>query len=117
MEVLDDGRIVCRVRISGSYQGRPFTYTDPPESKGSQYIWKDGDPSRYWWTEGNFGCDCNRSRFLPEDWNVPESCGEEILINKIEPIDHDGPVLELNEEQERESTEKLIEKFKSVHFQ
>lgn len=23
--------------------------------------WGDGEGQRYWWTDGNFGCDCNRA--------------------------------------------------------
>jgi hypothetical protein len=101
MRVLEEGRIVCRVRITGSYKGRPFVYTDPIGSDGSQYIWKSGDPSTYWWKVGNFSCDCNRRQFVPKDWDVPEGCGKNILINKIQPIDYDGPVLELNEALEK----------------
>jgi hypothetical protein len=35
--------------------GRTATWT-------AEWNWKDDD--QYLWTEGNFGCDCNRSRFF-----------------------------------------------------
>lgn len=94
MKKLNDGRTICRVRITGTFQGKPFRYTDPEDSSGSQYIWPDGDPSTSWWSEGNFSCDCNRSRFVGIEFM---ECGETIYIDRIEPIDFDGPTLELNE--------------------
>ena len=100
MKFLKDGRIQCRCRIVGSYRGHPFEFVDAEDSDGSQFIQADGDPSTWWWTEGNFGCDCNRSTFLPYAWGVPDDCGHEIKIDRIEPIDYPGPVLELNESQQ-----------------
>ena len=97
MQKLDDGRINCRVKITGTYKGKPFEYIDPEGVEGSQYIWPDGDPSTFWWAEGNMACDCNRSYFLPEEWGVSNECGDEILIDTIVPVDYDGPSLELNE--------------------
>jgi hypothetical protein len=38
---------------------------------------EEGNGSRYWWTDGNFGCDCNRrtefqrAKGLPEDTDPP----------------------------------------------
>lgn len=96
MEILEDGRVNCRVKIIGTYKGRPFEYVDP-EGVGSQFICPDGDPSTGWWTDGNMACDCNRSVFLPEEWGVEDVCGHEILIDRIEPIDYDAPPLILNE--------------------
>lgn len=97
MQVLDDGRIRCRVRITGTYKGNAFEYTDPEDDEGSQFIWPNGDPSTFWWSEGNMACDCNRAKYLPEAWGVEDECGHEICIDRIEPVDYDGPVLELNE--------------------
>lgn len=99
MQVLEDGRIRCRVRITGTYQGRGFNYVDPEGVNGRQFIEPDGDPSTFWWSEGNMSCDCNRAALLPPEWNVSRECGDEICIERIEPIDYDGPVLELNETQ------------------
>ncbi len=97
MKVLPDGTIRCRARITGSYRGYAWVYEDPPNAEGSQYIHPDGDPSTFWWAQGNLACDCNRARFVPEKWGIEEECGDEILIDKIECLDYDGPVLELNE--------------------
>lgn len=98
MKVLEDGRIQCRVRITGTYKGQPFEYVDPEGEDGSQFIQPDGDPSTYWWSEGNFGCDCNRYYLLPEEWGVTdENCGHMIKIDMIQPIDYDGPTLHLQE--------------------
>ena len=40
----------------------------------------DGADDFYWWTEGNFGCDCNRERIFQRAANEEESenpeCGE-----------------------------------------
>ena len=94
MKILDDGRINCRVKITGTFKGQPFEYTDPESTPGSQFYDRDGDPSRFWWAEGNFSCDCNRGQFVGLD---EMECGETINIDKIEPIDFDGKTLELNE--------------------
>ena len=99
MKILEDGRINCRVKITGTYHGRPFEYIDP-EGCYSQFIWPNGDPSSLWWSEGGMRCDCARSYLLPEEWGIELDCGEEIMIDSIEPIDYNGPVLHLNESQE-----------------
>lgn len=99
--VLPDGRINCRVRIEGEYQGKPFTYIDPLGCEGSQYIWpadEEGniDPSSFWWSEGNMACDCNRRMFLPPEVEatVPDGCGHKIRINHIVPLDSRLPEFE-----------------------
>lgn len=107
----------CRVKITGTFRGRPFEYVDPPDSEGSQFLWledPDDKVSEYWWTDGNFGCDCNRARFVnfleseyPELFEeksygamgagVTFRCGHEILIDAIVPLDPALPALILNE--------------------
>lgn len=87
-------RIRFRVRITGTFQGKPFTYEDPPGDCGHGFeTWEE--PTRtpqgkiligeYWWTEGNFACDCNRSTFI----GAKLSCGDEICIDRIDAIDRD----------------------------
>jgi len=92
----------CRVTIKGTFRGEPFEYTDPEGAPGSQFIWSDGDPSTYWWQEGNMACDCNRARFVPSLADVADDypCGAEILIDSIVPLDPDLPALILNESEE-----------------
>lgn len=105
MIILPDGRIQCRVKIIGSYRGEKFEYIDPENSDGSQFFSEDGDPSTYWWSEGNYSCDCNRSEFLSEElfgkWEKNSGineCGDEILIDEIVPLDYpDGRILKLDE--------------------
>ncbi len=94
MKVLEDGSINCRVKITGTFHGKPFEYVDPEGSEGSQYVWPNGDPSTFWWAEGNLSCDCNRARFIGDE---EMKCGNTIHIDEIEPIDYDGPILFLNE--------------------
>ena len=56
--------------------------------------------SEYWWSEGNGGCDCNRSRFIYPDREVDDDadrCGEEIFIRALESLDPLIPSLLLNE--------------------
>ncbi len=105
--LLPDRRVNCRVRIEGSYRGEPFVYVDPP-GVASQFVWLDGvfnrdpgnpmDPSTYWWSEGNYCCDCNRASFLPGGPELP--CGETIRIDRIVPLDPRLP--ELNPDEYRE---------------
>lgn len=97
--VLEDGVINCQVRIEGTYKGVSFVYTDEGEDR-SQFIWpedEDGNVnlSEFWWSEGNYGCDCNRCSFLPG--NVKLDCGHEIRIDKIIPLDPRLPELNLFE--------------------
>lgn len=98
MKVLEDGRVNCRVQIIGRFNGELFTYTDP-EDQMSQYIWPDGDPSTFWWEEGNMACDCNRRRFLPEHLKaqVKEECGRRIDIISITPLEDNLPILVLEQ--------------------
>lgn len=102
MKVLKDGRIQVRVKITGTFEGKPWEYTDPTDDEGSQYIWPNGDPSTYWWSEGNMACDCNRRHYahpgkdLAADADNP--CGDTISIDRIEPVEgEDLPTLVLNE--------------------
>jgi hypothetical protein len=98
MTVLGDGRIRCRVKITGTFRGRVWEYVDPEDSEGSQFIWpedEDGnvDPSQFWWSEGNMGCDCNRRSFLPDEMKdeIGEiQCGDLIKIDEIIPVER-GP--------------------------
>lgn len=99
------GLIQCRAIIRGSYKGQPFEYIDPEGDEGSQFIHPDGDPSEYWWTEGNMSCDCTRVKFLgatpkthPELFGPEgdELCGESIVIDSVTPLDASLPALHLN---------------------
>lgn len=94
MIIHNDGVVQCRVRITGTYQGKPFTYEDPPDDQGSQFYHPDGDPSEFWWSEGNMACDCNRGAYVGIK-DMP--CGDTICIDVIAPIDYDAPPLILNE--------------------
>lgn len=53
------------------------------------------DLSESYWTDGNFGCDCNRGMASGLGENI--KCGSEIIISKIESLDPLIPSLELNE--------------------
>ena len=64
----EPNRVQVRARIVGTYMGRPFEYVDPEGDDGCQYIWYGDYPSTGWWSTGNLSCDCNRWRFLPEEW-------------------------------------------------
>lgn len=126
MKVLDDGRLQVRVKITGTFRGQPWEYTDPDTREGSQFLWPPGSHddygddeinarewgnSYYWWASGNLACDCNRAKFLPPEMffalygvSIEEMtlsdfrCGDEILIDEIVPIEGDiRPALCLNE--------------------
>ncbi len=101
MEILNDGRIRFRVKITGHIKGVLFEYTDPEGSEGSQFVHPpdaEGNIglSEYWWSEGNMACDCNRSEFVnvtPEthpflSWENGEVvCGHHIRITAIVPAE------------------------------
>ena len=58
--------------------------------------------SKFPWTEGNFGCDCNRSIAcgLADDSEGTDKsfpCGQKIRITRLESMDPSIPSLELNE--------------------
>jgi len=112
-----------RVRITGTYEGEPFVYEDP-EGDGSFFLHPEGegglDTTRFHWTDGNYGCDCNRLRFLnatrethpklfyPEGTPSPDGegeyprCGTTIRIDTIETLNMPGKqiVLRLNESEQ-----------------
>lgn len=95
----DGGVLRCRVKIEGEYKGEKWTHEDGEDwREWSQFI-NDGDPSAYWWEDGNMSCDCNRYGFLPEHLRPlvdPDGHGHEIIINKIIPFDSCLPTLELD---------------------
>lgn len=111
-----------RVRVTGTFRGRPFVYESPDKSSGF-FLDRDGaflSFNHYYFDEGNFACDCNRAMFLPEEMykELPIGtdefageeyycirCGEQICIDKIEALDsfpgYSVIPLELNETPER----------------
>ena len=95
MKKLDDGRIRCRVKIVGTYNGKPFEYIDPEDSEGSQFYWppdKDNpeyEPSESWWSVGNMSCDCNRCEYVGVDLD----CGHTIFIDRIKCIEDTDVIL------------------------
>lgn len=105
MRVLKDGyfdnQIWCQARIEGTFNGTPFVYEDVGNTESYVFNILKNDPNTFWWTYGNFGCDCNRSRFLSEELKEqidPDECGNKIKIDRIIPIgDETLPTLELNE--------------------
>jgi hypothetical protein len=55
--------VVIRKNETGETRTRHFTNLD----------WKEG--SHFWWTAGNFGCDCNRHLEFERAGGRPESDG------------------------------------------
>ena len=51
--------------------------------------YEDDGHAIYHWTEGNYGCDCNKAIFLGLERDVP--CGEDLLLVML--YDEDGRVL------------------------
>jgi len=97
MKIIDKDRVQIRVRIEGSYKGKPFVYEDPIDEDGSQFIWLNGENddekcSAYWWREGNMSCDCNRCVFVGMPLGELK-CGNEITIDKIIPLEGNYPTL------------------------
>jgi hypothetical protein len=47
--------------------------------------WTEREAVVYLWTDGNWGCDCNRSRFLYEDDDDPRhlSCSDDNIIELV----------------------------------
>jgi hypothetical protein len=81
-----------RGRITGTYEGRPFLYVDPPEA-ASVLLDPDGTIDSYWWEEGNMACDCNRGVFVGRRLD----CGETIRLTRVEVLGHPDVYLELHE--------------------
>lgn len=56
------------------------------------------EASDYWWTDGNFGCDCNRHLVFIRAGNEPESdvsCGNKLYTVIHAKLD-DGKVIEID---------------------
>lgn len=53
--------------------------------------WIDG--SAYWWSDGNFGCDCNRADVFEDNANecVERPCGHGRYVVRC--VTHDGATL------------------------
>ena len=60
--------------------------------------WKEGDEgdSLYFWTEGNFGCDCNRSDIWYGDLEHDVDCGDE-AFSVIDVRLDDGRIVVIDE--------------------
>lgn len=90
-----------RVKITGTYRGQSWEYIDSPDGEGSAFVYAPGEyfgneewlPGDYWFSEGNFSCDCNRGRFVFGDKYDCDNaqCGREINIDRIEPIEQPIP--------------------------
>lgn len=97
-----EGQQQIRVRINGTFRGVPWQYEDHPDDKGSQFVYmgSEQEVSEYWWSDGNFSCDCNRERFLPDELRKLYSggCGDQIHIDRIVPLDPKFPTLVLGED-------------------
>ena len=67
------------------------TLFDPSTGERVQYRF-DWETSEYEWTEGNYGCDCNRRLFMARAQGRPEPdpnpCGETIVLEAL--VDDDG---------------------------
>ena len=63
--------------ITLAYAGHIYRF---PYDFGNEY---PEDSARFMWTDGNYGCDCNRALFIAEycDPEFPEmDCGDEIAV-------------------------------------
>jgi hypothetical protein len=71
--------VVIRNNITGEVRTglQPYEWEDD----------EDGGGQLFWWTEGNFGCDCNRSLEFAraggateeEAWDAEVECGETVF--------------------------------------
>lgn len=73
--------------------------TGEVRTKDYDFEWDEG--SFYWWSAGNFSCDCNREWEFQRAGNEPESedppCGETMYrVPKIEL--QDGTIVEIDRE-------------------
>ena len=78
---------VVDVHLLETATGRRAVYRD-------EYAWRE--TLEFQWSEGNYGCDCNRSLFFHRALNIDEpedpACGENAFkVEKI--VDLDGKVL------------------------
>jgi hypothetical protein len=102
MEMANYGWLNYRMRIEGTYKGVAWVYEDA-DNKKSGVFWPDDDGTNYYyWEDGNYSCDCNRSQYLPSElklqFGITNKCGGAILIDRIIPMDDKSiPTLELNE--------------------
>lgn len=79
---MDTVIIPCRVKIKWSYADREGVYIDPPSEPSAWMV--DGLFDPFMWEDGNYSCDCNRSRFFGLG---KFTCGETIQIINIEPVE------------------------------
>lgn len=71
------------------------TLLDPSTGERVQCRLEDDDASAYMWTEGNYGCDCNKRLFMARaqgrEEPDPNPCGESIVLESL--VDDEGESL------------------------
>jgi hypothetical protein len=77
--------------ITLEYEGKTYVIIDTFEAWDE---YRDAcHVAEYMYTEGNYGCDCNRSQFIGKqcDENFPElPCGREINLVSIKMVEDQG---------------------------
>jgi len=69
------------VRVHLRYNGVTYSYED---------AFEDAHMAQYQYTDGNYGCDCNKSLFIQRhcDPDFPDrGCGERIELVALEPVE------------------------------
>lgn len=91
----NDVRVYAKVTLR--HEGTDYTFTYPHPYRGKTREHAEAG-MRYLWTEGNYGCDCNRFDFITVYCNVelvPEGapgwlnfpCGDTIELVSLEAVD------------------------------
>ena len=69
------------LNIHWNFENQSGIYEDDYSSELDTSREKLEEAAEFMWTEGNFACDCNRSRFFGlGDWD----CGDKIQVTKLD---------------------------------
>jgi hypothetical protein len=76
---------MARYTITFRYEGKEYVYPDSFDYQGWDTERNADHQVTHMYTEGNYGCDCNRSDFIREvDETFPEmECGDSIELVSI----------------------------------
>jgi len=93
-------QITAHARVTLAYGGVEYAFDYPHPTDGDSAADVEAG-MRFQWTEGNYGCDCNRIPFIETycavELEYPEGglCGDTVSLVRLEAVYADGEVTQV----------------------